>query len=167
MTDSNQIAGSPEAAGIIHGGGKGERGEMADAGDRHQSAAGRETFGHLLDVGINRRDGREHRGTRCNEALHGGRQPGYSLDGPQRLFDEGGAEGPWQAATEYHGESTDLVLQHDPLAGQLLARDDQCANGMRRQRLHVHGLEEVAAGQMGEATRIIASVLWVASDFSA
>jgi hypothetical protein len=99
--------------------------------------------------------------------LHGGKQPGYSLAGPQRLFDEGGAEGPWQADTEYHGESTDLVLQHDPLAGQLLARDAQCANGMRRQRLHVHRLEEAAAGQMGEATRIIASVLWVANDFSA
>lgn len=35
IVTSAQIAGSPEATGINHGGGKGERGEMVHAGDCH------------------------------------------------------------------------------------------------------------------------------------
>lgn len=60
----------------------------------------------------------------------------------------------------------DLVLQHDPLADQLLAGYDQRANGVRRQRLHVHGLEEAGAGEM-LATRVVAVGLVGRDDFSA
>ena len=53
-------------------------------------------------------------------------------------------------------EASDLVLQGDPLADQLLARDDQRSKSMRRQRLHMNGLEEASAGKMRQAARIIA-----------
>jgi len=63
---------------------------------------------------------------------------------------------PRQADAEYHGKAPDLVPQHDPLADQLLAGDNQRANGVCRQRLHVHGLEEAGAGEMRQATRVVA-----------
>ena len=47
-------------------------------------------------------------------------------------------------------------LQHDPLADQLLADDDQRANSVRRQRFHVYGLEEAGTGEMRQTTRIVA-----------
>jgi hypothetical protein len=51
----------------------------------------------------------------------------------QRLLDESRAEGVGQPDTEHDGKAAYLVLQRDPLADQLLARDDQRSNGVRRQ----------------------------------
>jgi len=129
---------------------------MADARNRHQPSAGIGSPGQPLDVGIDRCNSREHGSTRRDEAAHGGRQTGDSLTCLQRLRDECRAQRPRQADAEYHGKAPDLVLQHDPLADQLLAGDEQRANGVRRQRLHVHELEEAGAGEMRQATRSVA-----------
>ena len=74
----------------------------------------------------------------------------------ERLPDEGGAERARQPDAEHHGQAADLVLQGDSLADQLLASDDQRADGMCRQRLHMNGLEEAGAGEMRQAARIVA-----------
>jgi hypothetical protein len=49
-----------------------------------------------------------------------------------------------------------LVFQGHPLANQLLARDDQRAERMSLQRLHMHGLEEAGASQMRQTSRVVA-----------
>jgi hypothetical protein len=49
-----------------------------------------------------------------------------------------------------------LVFQGHALANQLLAGDDQRAERMSLQRLHMHGLEEAGASQMRQTARVIA-----------
>ena len=98
----------------------------------------------------------EHGCARRDEAAHGGGQAGDAVARPEHLLDEGGAEATRQPNAEHHGQAADLVLQRDPLPDQLLARNDQRANGMRRQRLHVYGLEEAGAREMRQAARIVA-----------
>ena len=75
----------------------------------------------------------EHRDTRGNGTSHGGLQASDALARPERLVDETRAEGARQPNAEHHGKATDLVLEGDPLADQLLAGDDQRADGMCRQ----------------------------------
>lgn len=93
---------------------------------------------------------------RADEAFHRCGQAGDPLADPQRLIGEGRTERARQADTEHHGETTDLVRQHDALTDQVLTRNDQRANGMRRERLHVHGLEESGAGKVRQTTGIVA-----------
>ena len=57
---------------------------------------------------------------------------------------------------EHDRQTSDLIFQGYSLAHQLLARDDQRADGVGRQRLHVHGLEEASASQMRQPSRIVA-----------
>ena len=57
---------------------------------------------------------------------------------------------------EYNGQAPDLIFQGHALSDQLLARDDQRADGVGRQRLHVHGLEEPGASQMRQPSRVVA-----------
>ena len=57
---------------------------------------------------------------------------------------------------EHDRQASDLIFQGHPLADQLLARDDQRADGVGRQRLHMHGLEEASAGQMRQTSRVVA-----------
>ena len=58
--------------------------------------------------------------------------------------------------TQTRSPGPDLIFQGHPLADQLLARDDQRADGVGRQGLHVHGLEEPGAGQVRQPSRVIA-----------
>ena len=70
------------------------------------------------------------------------------------------------AGREYHSEAADLVLQHDALADQLLARDDQRAMACAGKDFTWVGLKNpVQARWAGYG--IVAVRLWVASDFSA
>src|SRR4029077_17178592 len=52
-------------------------------------------------------------------------------------------------------QAWELIFQGRALADQLLARADQRADGVRRKRLHVHGLEETSAGQMRQPSRVV------------
>ena len=61
-----------------------------------------------------------------------------------------------QPDPEHDRQAPDLIFQGHALADQLLARDDQRADGVGRQRLHVHGLEEPGASQMRQPSRVVA-----------
>ena len=76
-----------------------------NAGFSHQRAACARDSGHLLNVGINRRDRRQHGGSRCDEASHRCRQTIDPFARPQRLIDE--SRRARQADTEYDCEATD------------------------------------------------------------
>jgi hypothetical protein len=62
----------------------------------------------------------------------------------------------WQPDAKHHGKTTDLVFESDPLADQLFASDDQRADGVCRQRLHMNGFEETGTGEMRQAACIVA-----------
>ena len=85
----------------------------------------------------------------------------------ERLIDEGGGEEREEAEprTQRRGPGSDFP--RSPVPDQLLARDDQRADGVSRQRLHVHGLEEPVRARCASPRASLRSVLWVASDFSA
>src|SRR6202034_3885809 len=72
------------------------------------------------------------------------------------LVDEGSGERAREPDPEHDRETPNLVFQGHSLANQLLARDDQRAERMSLQRLHMHGLEEPGASQMRQASRVIA-----------
>jgi hypothetical protein len=57
---------------------------------------------------------------------------------------------------EHDREASDLVFQGHPLTDELFARDDQRAERMSLQRLHMHGLEEAGASQVRQPSRVIA-----------
>jgi hypothetical protein len=57
---------------------------------------------------------------------------------------------------KYDRQTSDLIFQSHALADQFLARDDERTDGVSRQRLHVHGLEEAGASQMRQPSRVIA-----------
>ena len=99
---------------------------------------------------------RHHRGSRRNQSPHGGRETGDPLACFKSAVDEGGGERARQPDPEHDRETTDLIFQGHPLADQLLARDDQRADGVGRQRLHMHGLEEAGASQMRQPSRVVA-----------
>src|SRR5215510_7371165 len=145
---STDVARSSEASGIVDCGGEGKCGELAYTGNAHEPAASLGCPDHLSYVRIDRHDGREHGGTCRDQTPHGGGQAGDALARPKRLLDEGRAERTWQSNAEHHGKTADLVLQSDPLADQLLASNDQRPDSVRRQGLHVNGLEEAGAGEM-------------------
>src|SRR5215472_12510581 len=94
--------------------------------------------------------------SRCGAVPHRSRQTSDALAGVQRLPDKGWAQRTWQPDPEHHGKAADLVFQSDPLADQLLARDDQRADSVCRQGLHMNGLEETGAGEMSQAACIVA-----------
>ena len=73
------------------------------------------------------------------------RSPRWPLES---LIDEGGGERARKPDAEHDGQTTDLVFQGHALPDQLLARDDQRADGVGRQGLHVHGLKEAGASQV-------------------
>ena len=108
---SANVAGSPEASGVINGRCKGECGELADTGNAHQSTACIGCPDHPSYVAVDRDDSGEHGGTRRNQTSHGGGQAGDALTRPERLPDEGGAERARQSDAEYDGEAADLVLE--------------------------------------------------------
>jgi hypothetical protein len=72
-----------------------------------------------------------------------------------------------QSDAEHYSKAADLVLQSDPLADQLLARDDQRPDGVCRQGLYMNELEEAGAGEMRQAACIVAVGLVRRNDFSA
>src|SRR5262249_33180989 len=74
----------------------------------------------------------------------------------ESLIDEGGGKSSRQPDSEHDRQASDLIFQGHALADQLLARDDQRAEGVRGQGLHMHGLEEAGAGQMRQPSRVIA-----------
>jgi hypothetical protein len=80
------------------------------------------------------------RASGCEEARqrapHCGRQTGDAVARAERLLYEAGAQRAGQSDAEHHGEAADLVLKCNPLADQLLARDDERPDGMRWQGLH-------------------------------
>ena len=130
---SADVAGSPEASGIINCRCECEGRELPDAGNAHQPSARIGRSDHPSYVAVDRHDGGEHGGTRRNQTLHGSGQARNTLACPQSLPDECGAECTRQSDAEYHGQAADLVLESDPLTNQLLASDDQRADGVYRQ----------------------------------
>jgi hypothetical protein len=68
----------------------------------------------------------------------------------------GGAKRARQSNAEHHGKTADLVLQCDPLSDQLLASNDQRADSVRGQRLHMNGLEKAGSCQLRQAACIVA-----------
>jgi hypothetical protein len=72
------------------------------------------------------------------------------------LVDEGGGERARKPDPEHDRQTSDLILQGHPLADQVLARDDERADGMGRQGLHMHGLEEAGASQVRQTARVVA-----------
>jgi hypothetical protein len=78
--------------------------------------------------------------------------PQPTLSRLENLVDEGGAERTGQSDPEYDRETADLVFQGHSLADQFLASDDQRADRVGRQRLHMHGL----TSQMRQASRVVA-----------
>ena len=129
---------------------------MADAWDGHQPAAGRRGSCHTSHVGVDRGDRRHHCGSRRNQTPHGGRETGDPLACFKSLIDEGCGERARQSDPEHDRQASDLVFQGHPLADQLLARDDQRAERVSLQRLHMHGLEEAGASQMRQTSRVVA-----------
>jgi hypothetical protein len=93
---------------------------------------------------------------RRNQAPHGRGETCYPLAGFEGLIDERGGERAREPGPEHNRQPSDLIFQGHALPDQLLARDDQRADGVGRQRLHVHGLEEPGAGQMRQPSSIIA-----------
>ena len=61
-----------------------------------------------------------------------------------------------QPDPEHDRQTSDLIFQGYSLAHQLLARDDERADGVGRQRLHMHRLEEASAGQMRQSPSVVA-----------
>ena len=86
----------------------------------------------------------------------GGREPRDPFAGFESPVDEAGGERAREPDPEHDREASDLVFQGHSLADQFFARDDQRAECMSRQRLHMHGLEEPGAGQMRQPSRIVA-----------
>ena len=74
----------------------------------------------------------------------------------ESLVDEGGGESPREPDSKHDRQTPDLIFQGYSLAHQLLARDDERADGMGRQGLHVHRLEEAGASQMRQPSRVVA-----------
>jgi hypothetical protein len=74
----------------------------------------------------------------------------------ESLVDEGGGESPREPDSKHDRQTPDLIFQGYSLAHQLLARDDERADGVGRQRLHMHRLEEASAGQMRQTSRVVA-----------
>ena len=93
---------------------------------------------------------------RRNQAPHGRGETRYPLAGFEGLIDERGGERAREPGPEHNRQPSDLVFQGHALPDQLLARDDQRADGVGRQRLHVHGLEEPGASQMRQPSRVVA-----------
>src|SRR5437762_2669555 len=71
---STDVAGSPEAFGIINCRCECESRELPDTGNAHQPAARIGRSDHPSYVAIDRHDGGEHGGTRRNQTLHGSGQ---------------------------------------------------------------------------------------------
>src|SRR2546429_9435699 len=89
---SADVAGSPEAFGIINCRCEREGRELPDTGNAHQPAARIGRSDHPSYVAIDRHDGGEDGGTRRNQTLHGSGQAGDAVARLQRLPDEVGAE---------------------------------------------------------------------------
>src|SRR2546421_9117938 len=112
---SADVAGSPEAFGIINCRCEREGRELPDTGNAHQPAARIGRSDHPCYVAIDRHDGGEHGGTRADQTSHGGGQSGDAVTRLQRLLDEGGIECAWQSDPEHYGKAADLVFQSDAL----------------------------------------------------
>jgi hypothetical protein len=120
---------------------------------RRQAA---EALDHTSHVGVDRGDRTHHCGSCRNQSPHGGRQTGDPLACSKSVVDEGGGERAREPDPEHDRQASDLIFQGHSLADQFLARADQRAERVGRQRLHVHGLEEASAGQMRQPSRVIA-----------
>jgi len=129
---------------------------LTDAWDRHEPATGFGSFRHPPDVRVDRGDRCHNRGARGDKAPHGGGKTGHPLAGRESLIHERGRESARKPDPEHNGQAPDLVFQGHPLADQLLARDDERADRVGRQRLHVNGLEEAGAGQVRQTSRVVA-----------
>jgi hypothetical protein len=90
------------------------------------------------------------------ESLERGRQTRDPFACFESVVDEGGGERAGQSDPEHDRQASDLVFQGHSLGDQLLARADQRADRVGRQRLHVHGLEEPGTSQMRQTSRVIA-----------
>jgi hypothetical protein len=72
------------------------------------------------------------------------------------LVDEACGERARQSDPEHDRQASNLIFQGHPLADQLLARDDQRAERMSLQRLHMHRLEKAGTSQMRQTSRVVA-----------
>jgi hypothetical protein len=79
-------------------------------------------------------------------------RPGMSSLVPSACLMKAGAVG----RRTPHGIAADLVLQSDLPVGQLPASNDQRPDSVRRQVLHMNGLEEAGTGDMRQAACIVA-----------
>src|SRR5262250_606016 len=76
--------------------------------------------------------------------------------GAADLRSECRTETTWQPDSKDECQAANLVLESDALADQLLAGNNERANRMRRQRLHMDELIEAGAGKMRQTPRIVA-----------
>jgi hypothetical protein len=102
----------------------------------------------------------------CDSRSHASSRPASNACF-KSLVDEGCGERAREPDPEHDRETPNLVFQGHSLANQLLAGDDQRAERMSLQRLHMYGLEETSASQMRQTSRVVAIGLVVASDLSA
>src|SRR5690349_8544152 len=84
---SADVAGSPEASGIINCRCEGEGRELPDTGNAHQPAASIGRSDRPSYVAVDRHDGGEHGSTRRNQTLHGSGQARNSLACLERVAD--------------------------------------------------------------------------------
>src|ERR1700735_3372437 len=87
------VSRATDAGRIVDRSHKGESGQLADAWDRHQPAAGRRGPRHVSHVSVDRSDRRHHGGPRRNQTTHGGGETSDPLACSKSVVDEGGGEG--------------------------------------------------------------------------
>src|ERR1041384_4157163 len=71
---SADVAGPPEASGVINCRCERKRRELADTGDAHEAPASIGRSDHPPYVGVDRQNGGKHGGPGGNQTLHGSRQ---------------------------------------------------------------------------------------------
>src|SRR5438045_8153541 len=107
---SADVAGSPEAFGIINCRCECESRELPDTGNAHQSPARIGRSDHPSYVAVDRHDGGEDGGTCRNQTLHGSAQARNTLACLESLPDKSAAERTRQSHAETHALAADPVL---------------------------------------------------------
>src|SRR5207248_10251366 len=132
---SADVAGSPEAFGMINCRCECESRELPDTGNAHQPPARIGRSDHPSYVAVDRHDGGEHGGTRRNQTLHGIGQARNTLACLESLPDECGPYPTALSDVEHHGQAADLVLEPYPLSDPPPTSDHQRPDCVRPQPL--------------------------------
>ena len=146
--------------GIVDRGHKGESGQLADAWDGHELAAGRR--GSCQYVSCRRRSRRPPSSLRFvpQQGPHGGRKTSHPLACFKGVIDEKGAKrrarGAAGSRTRLPSLGSDSFQGHLPGQPASRRRDDQRAERMSVQRLRMHWLEEKPVASRRQTSRVVA-----------